>query len=240
MISHYLEPLQDFSGEKIPDYDFHMHTTWTDGEDTVQAMHVRAIQAGLKGVLFSEHARRTSGEWFGRFAAEIRALPKTKCIALVGVESKIDDFSGALDLAPEVFREADLVMASVHRFPGEEGIVKGTKDYTPEKAVDLEYRLSMAALDNPDVDILGHVFGMTYRRFGFHAPEDKFREIIGKAARTGVAIEINPHYHVDPWSILRWCQEAGAPVSLGSNAHSVTDVGKIQRVLRREEAPWKM
>jgi histidinol phosphatase-like PHP family hydrolase len=89
-------------------------------------------------------------------------------------------------------------------------------------------------LDNPAVDIrpsLRHVLP----RFGIAPSDDTMRAVIDKAARTGVAIEINPHYHPDPWRIVEWCKEAGARISLGSNAHSCEEVGRITRVLEGRE-----
>src|SRR5262245_3874306 len=109
-------PFAAISRGRIPRYDFHLHTTWTDGANRAAEMHAAAVTAGLDTVLFSEHARRSSVEWFPRFAAEVRALPKGQCHALVGVEAKVLDDSGALDSVPEILSCCDLVMASVHRF----------------------------------------------------------------------------------------------------------------------------
>ena len=40
---------------------------------------------------------------------------------LVGTEVKIKDFDGNLDINKSIRKKCDLVMASVHRFPGEKG-----------------------------------------------------------------------------------------------------------------------
>ncbi len=201
-------------------------------------MHQAAIRAGLEMILFSEHARRTSTDWFSTFAAEVRNLPQDQCRTLVGVETKVQDFSGEIDTASDIVSCCDLVMASVHRFPGEVGNIHHSRNHTPEQAVDLEFRLAMAALDNPAVDILGHPFGMSYRRFQIAPPEDKMRALIEKAASTGVAIEINVRYHPDPWHLVDWCKEAGAPISLGSNAHSIEEVARVIRILEGKEPSW--
>lgn len=213
-----------------PVVDLHMHTTWTDGADSAEAMWRAACAAQLRLILFSEHARRSSTDWFPRFAEEVRALPKEPCAALVGVEAKIADFDGNLDLAPEIENTCDLVMASVHRFPGEEGQIMGTTGgYGIAEASEIEFRLAMAALDNPSVDILGHPFGMTVRRFGGTLPWNRLEELIAKAAATGKAIEINARYHEEPRRMLNACLLAGARVSFGSNAHAVAEVGALQR-----------
>jgi putative hydrolase len=215
-----------------PASDGHMHTQWVDGADTVRAMHEAALVAGLTAIVFSEHARRSSGDWYLEFADEVRALDDTRCTAFVGVESKILDFDGAIDCNDAILQTAEIVMASVHRFPGEAGVISGTTGgLSGEQAINIEYCLASAALENPSVHVLGHPFGMSYKRFASPPPPRLMRDLIKKAARSHVAFEINSHYHPDPRALLRWCSDAGAQVYLGSNAHSRHEVGEIQRML---------
>ena len=223
----------------VPRVDGHIHTRWTDGESSVAEMHQAGEDAGLCGLLFSEHARHTSGDWFPAFAREVRELKGISCEAYVGVEVKIRDFDGSLDISESIEGMADLIMASVHRFPGEKGIATGTSSYSAAEAVELEWRLASAALENPSVDILGHPFGMCYRRFKIHPPEDRIKDLIARAARHGVAFEVNARYHPDPWQLIRWSAEVGGIVSLGSNAHTRQTVGHIGRILEGEEQPWQ-
>ena len=224
----------DLTVDSLPAVDLHMHTDWTDGADTAAAMHRAAIDAGLRYVLFSEHARRSSTDWFPQFAAIVRDLPKETCHAMVGAEVKVTDFHGDIDLAPEIHRECEMVMASVHRFPGESGQIKGTTgSYTPDEAVNIEYRLSCAAIENPAVTILGHPFGMSLSRFKTRPPEALFRDLIRRCAAAGVGFEINSRYHADPSELFGWCREENAVISLGSNAHATGEVGAIVRRLAK-------
>jgi len=212
--------------------DFHMHTTWTDGKASVVEMHRAAIDAGLATVLFSEHARASSGDWFGQFAAEVRALPSDRCKALVGAEVKVLNARGELDIADAVRRECALVMASVHRFPGETDIRKGRDaGYSEEQAIDIEFELARAALRAGGFDILGHPFGMAYRRFGWAPPQRLLRELARECARAGIAFEVNARYHDRPAEMIALCREEKAPISLGSNAHAPEEVGRLQKVL---------
>lgn len=237
-----LEPAQAVLLGAVPRIDFHMHTTWTDGHDTTQAMHQAAIACGLEAILFSEHARRTSADWFGDFADEVRKVPTDRCRAFVGAECKILDFGGAIDICDSIIRACDLVMASVHRFPSPNGDeAQSFADTHPDAAVDTEMRLMLAALDNSTVDILGHPFGISRSRFKKDPSEDQFRAVIEKAAATGVAFEINSQYHANPRDLARWCHEAGATVSLGSNAHRAGEVGDIVRALEGQDVPvWSL
>lgn len=238
-MNKHLKSLQCIAEGHIPRADFHIHSNWTDGENPVAEMYEQAVACGIDRMLFSEHARKTSGGWFPKFAAEVRSLPGDPCQALVGVECKVESFDGTLDISEDIRRTCDLVMASVHRFPGEAVVRPGPEaGYSREEAIETEFRLAMAALRNPDTDILGHPFGMCYRRFAIAPPMDLMRELIRESARTGVAFEINARYHPNPRQLVEWCVAEGANVSLGSNAHVPGEVGRITRILLGQEEPW--
>lgn len=202
-----------------------MHTSWTDGKATVAEVYERAVEAGLTAILYSEHCRKTSTDWFGDFAAQVRALPSSPCRAFVGAEVKVELLDGTIDTVPAITDLCDYVMASVHRFPTPDGGATPFDQVNPEEAVDREFELSWAALGNPKVDILGHPFGMSYRRYGATPTAEKIRSLIERAASTGVAIEVNSHYHPNPRQLVEWCREYGALISFGSNAHKLDEIG---------------
>jgi putative hydrolase len=234
-----LKNIQDISPSNIPRVDFHLHTSWTDGIHSPSEMYQCSVKNKLKAVLFSEHARKTSDTWFPQFTDEIRSLPNEGCQALVGVETKVTDFDGNIDCNQKIISLCDLVMASVHRFPGEKGKVREFDEVIRREAVDTEFRLACAILQNPDVDILAHPFGMCYRRFHIAPPEENVLALIKLSAKTQVALEINSHYLPNPWHFIELCKEFGAPMSLGSNAHNVDEVGQVIRVLEGTESTWK-
>jgi len=229
-----LSEITDRIDREIPRVDLHIHTSWTDGAHGVGEMFEQACRLNLEAVLFSEHARRTSIDWFGRFAREVRALPRESCLALVGVEAGVKNFKGDLDLDEEITSLCDLVMGSVHRFPGKNGTPLSFEEVSPDKALDTEFRLAEALLDNPGIHILGHPFGMCYAMFGRTPSKDMLARLMEKAARNNVAFEINSKYHPDPWALIRLCKDVGARISLGSDAHSRSRIGGIIQVLERE------
>ena len=220
----------------LPKVDCHLHTSWTDGADTVTEVYRAALESGLTTILYSEHSRRSSTDWFHKFAAEVRALPTSPCRAYVGTEVKVETRAGAIDTIPEISDHCDFIMASVHRFIDANDVTIQFADTDPAQAVDLEYALTWAVLENPQVDILGHMFGMSYRRFGQTPSDEKIRELIARAAEFGVAVEVNSHYHPNALKMLKWCQEFDAKIAFGSNAHELGSVGAIVRQLQRELA----
>jgi histidinol phosphatase-like PHP family hydrolase len=225
---------RDIDLKNLPKTDCHLHTSWTDGAATVEEVYRTAVETGLKAILYSEHSRKTSTDWFGKFADEVRNLSQFPCKAYVGTEVKVESRDGDIDTNAEISGRCDFVMASVHRFINENGKTMQFSETDPELSVELEYSLSWAVLQNPQVDILGHMFGMSYKRFGQKPSETKIKELIARAAKFEVAIEINSNYHPSALNMLRWCQEYDAKICFGSNAHLLNEVGAIMRQIEEE------
>lgn len=215
----------------LPRIDSHLHTSWTDGKATVEEVYRAAIASELATVLYSEHSRKASADWFPSFAAEVRALPSSPCKAYVGTEVKVESFNGEIDTVPAISELCDFVMASVHRFIDVDGRTLQFAETDPGEAVDLEFKLTWAVLANPQIDILGHMFGMCYRRFKVDPPDSKICALISRAAEFGVAVEINSHYHPNARKMVQWCRDLNAPITFGSNAHTLESVGEIMRIL---------
>ena len=220
------------SDSYLSSVDLHVHTNYTDGKDSVMDMHLAACEHNLSFILFSEHARASSISWFPFFAAEVRELPNENCKALVGVEARIYKYDGELDTCKEILELCDLVVASVHRFPGEENILDNKK-YSSDEALELEYSLSCAALSNPHVDILGHPFGMSISRFKIEPNEQHWISLIKLANEKNVAIEINARYHRNIiGKQVTWCRQIGTVISPSSDAHSKDQVGNICSLIK--------
>jgi len=225
---------RDLDLSQLPKTDCHLHTSWTDGEASVADVYSAAVASGLDTILYSEHSRKTSTDWFKSFAEEVRALPSSPCRAYVGTEVKVETRGGDIDTTAAISDHCDFIMASVHRLIDANDVTIQFADTHPEQAVDLEYALTWAVLPNPQVDILGHMFGMSYRRFGKVPPDAMIRDLIARAAEYGVAVEVNSHYHPNALHMVRWCQEFDARIAFGSNAHALKEVGAIMRQLARE------
>jgi putative hydrolase len=225
---------RDLDISNLPRVDCHLHTSWTDGEGSVVDVYAAAVASRLNTILYSEHSRKTSTDWFHKFADEVRGLPTSPCRAYVGTEVKVETRAGDIDTTPAISDHCDFIMASVHRLIDSNDVTIQFADTNPEEAVDLEYALTWAVLQNPQVDILGHMFGMSYRRFKMTPQDEKIRALIARAAQFDVAVEVNSYYHPNALQMVRWCQEFDAKITFGSNAHALTEVGAINRQLERE------
>lgn len=226
----------DLNFKDIPRVDAHMHTSWTDGTATISEMYASAVNKKMHQIIFSEHCRKSSVSWFSEFASEVRSLFPTSCHAHVGAEVKVLSHGGEIDADTKIIDECDFVIGSVHRMVDADGNCVRFSDLTGSTAMELEYRLTMGLLSNPNIDILGHMFGMSYRKFGVLPSQDIIFEVIEQACKFDVAIEINSKYHPDLFGLIELCKRGGAKISLGSDAHSVEEVGNIVYSLERGES----
>ena len=100
--SDYLASISKKITKQVPRIDYHIHTNWTDGRDSINSMYEQACKLGMESILFSEHARAESIKWFPDFVADVRSLPGSPCRALVGVETRVIDLSGNIGVGKEI------------------------------------------------------------------------------------------------------------------------------------------
>tara|TARA_B100000989_G_C19524570_1_gene466055 strand:+ start:1300 stop:2016 length:717 start_codon:yes stop_codon:yes gene_type:complete len=217
-----------------PNVDLHIHTNWTDGKDSVIEMYDEAENKTLDAIFFSEHSRKDSGKWFLEFCNEVKKLPLKNCLPIVGTEVKILNLDGELDFNENYKDYCELIMASVHRFPGEktQNIWKSKTNLNSKDIIKLEFDLMCASLKNPLTDILGHAFGMSIKRFGLNPPKELFDEIIMLCKKHKKIFEVNSRYHKNPKELINKCLDSNTLVSIGSNAHSKDELGLISKIIR--------
>lgn len=100
--------------------DYHTHTVYSDGNNTVLENAERAKELGLREIAITEHG--FSHVFFGirrkqlpDFYRDIReAEEKTGVRTLVGIESNIRGISGLCDLTEEDYEHFDVFLAGIH------------------------------------------------------------------------------------------------------------------------------
>jgi DNA polymerase (family 10) len=191
----------------------HVHTTASDGAQTLEELHRTGEELGYTYIGVSDHSQAAfyadglTAEAVLEQVASIRRLNNqdSSCRLLVGIESDIRA-DGALDYPDEVLAELDFVIASVH------------SNLSMDKQTATERIL--AALANPYCDILGHPTGrLLLAREGYELDWDRvFERLIERR----VALELNasPMRFDADWRILRRARELGIPVCINPDAHN--------------------
>ncbi|MBM3133166.1 MAG: histidinol phosphate phosphatase domain-containing protein [Chloroflexi bacterium] len=180
-------------------YDFHTHTSLSDGELSPMELIHRAAEKGCKAIAVTDHAGIGELE---RFIAEISrncalAEKHWDIKAIPGVELTHLPASAILDVAKRA-KEMGARLVVVHGETIVEPVEKGT---------------NMAAARCPYVDILAHP--------GLLTPEEA-----KAASANGVFIEISARkgHSLTNGHVARVARAAGARLLLGSDAHTEGDL----------------
>jgi DNA polymerase (family 10) len=209
--------------------DLHVHTDWSDGDRSVEAMVEAAAEYGHDYVGITDHATGpgmvggvgVEDEDLLALADEVRDLDESTDIAVfAGVEANIDD-EGELSVDDGVLDGLDLVVASPHSSLGGDGTDR-----------------LLAALDHPAVDVLGHPSGrMLNRRPGMELDLDAIAEA---AARNEVALEVNANPHrLDLWGeAVRRAVDAGATIAINTDAHRPAEYEHLRYGVHAARRGW--
>ncbi|MGE5339358.1 MAG: DNA polymerase/3'-5' exonuclease PolX [Gemmatimonadota bacterium] len=211
--------------------DLHVHTNWSDGTATIEAMAGAARAHGLTYVAISEHSRRLTvahGLDPVRLAKQCHEIERLNAKLdgiqlLTGIEVDILD-DGSLDLPDAALAPLDVVIAAVH-----------SKFNLPRAK---QTARILAALDNPHVKILAHPLG---RLIDQRDPYDvDMLAIVRKCKARGIALELNAHpERLDLTDIhCRMAKDEGALVSINSDAHSVHEFDNLVHGIGQARRGW--
>ncbi len=198
----------------------HIHTTYSDGKALLEDMVLAAREQGYAWIGISDHSK--SASYAGGLSIkdlaqqfmEIDRLNDTHegITILKGIESDILS-DGSLDYPPEVLKQFDFVIASIH------------------SRMDMD-RASMTeriikALRNPHTSILGHPTG----RLLLSRPqyEVDMEAVLEEAARNSVAVELNANpmrLDID-WRLIPGFVSMGGRIIIGPDAHTVAGLDDV-------------
>ncbi len=209
-----MEVVEKKSIDKIK-IDFHIHTNYTDGRDSVKEIVKEARRKRLNAIGFSEHVRKDS-PWFIAYLNEVKTFSQqSKDMKIYcGIEARTLNLKGELNASSFMIDNSDFIIASIHRWP------------LPRFSIKSYTKLIVNTIKNNKINILGHPCFIFGRRITLSIQQIK---IIGLTAKEkNVAIEINSSKKVPPEEFLSICNSIGTKFSLGSDAHRKEEVGNIE------------
>ncbi len=205
--------------------DFHMHSTWSDGDDSLEAMIATAAARGYEYHAISDHSQGR-GRRFGMtpdrlleqraIANELGARHGIRTLCASEVDILPD---GSLDYDDDVLARLDVVIGSVH-------------SATHQSREEMTARL-IRACENPYVTIIGHPTGRRFSPAGSlqaSGYEFDYDAVFAAAARTGTALEIDGQAaRLDlPAPLARKAKSFGVTFALDSDAHRTGDLSAIE------------
>ena len=215
--------------------DWHTHSDLTDGTASPERMADAALAVGLRTWGISDHVRADSG-WVPEYIARIRGLRRDGLDIRCGVEAKILDQMGHIDM-PDYVTGLDYLLISDHQFPAEDAPVSprvmadriAAGAVTAAGVVDGLVGATIAALGRATVrPILGHLFSLL-PKMGLGeelVSEEHLRALAAACHEAGGAVEANEKWRCPSPRILGYLSSLGVPLTAGSDAHRPQDVGR--------------
>jgi DNA polymerase (family X) len=220
-----LVELQDIKG------DLQMHTTASDGRNTIETMAEAARRLGHEYIAITDHSKSltiTNGLDETRLVAHLKALRdvnKKNLGIRVFAGSEVDILKdGRLDYADEFLAQIEVVVCSIHSF------------FHLERAAMTDRMLT--AIENPYTQIIAHPTGrMILRRDELDYDMEK---ILGACAKQGVAMECNSYPdRLDLRDVyLRMCKERGVKVVISTDAHNALHLPFIRYGVATARRGW--
>ena len=123
---------------------------------------------------------------------------------------------GRLTIDSSFRKEIDILIGSVHYLNADIG--------ESRKTVLDRWKKHTQQLINSGIDVLGHPF----RWINTQIPVSReiVRQIVMEAKNAGVAMELNGHFVIPTDAdMLKACAEYGVPVSVGTDSHTLNEIG---------------
>jgi DNA polymerase (family X) len=221
----HLVTLKDMKG------DLQMHSTASDGKNSIEEMAEAARNLGHQYIAITDHSKAVTvanGLDEKRAAAHIKKIHGLSekglgIRVLAGAEVDILK-DGELDYSDEILAQLDVVVCSVH-------------SYFNLDRVAMTERI-LAAIENPYTQIIAHPTGrLLLRRDPFDYDMEK---VLDACAKHGVAMECNSYPdRLDLKDVyLRMCKERGVKVVISTDAHTTTNLSFIRYGVTMARRGW--
>lgn len=221
--------------------DMQVHSTFSDGADTIAANVAAAEAIGLVEMTCVDHVR-ASTDWLPDYVAEVRRVRTTTDVRLtVGIEAKLLDTTGRLDL-PEALPEGiEVVYAADHQVAMPGGVqhpdavrdALAAGDLSPAEVFAALITSTRECLADPWAIVIAHLFSIL-PKLGLDqadAPLDQIEALADETARTGQRIEVNERYRTPSARTLRPFVERGVPLLVSTDSHRADTIGRYDHCL---------
>jgi DNA polymerase (family X) len=211
--------------------DLQMHTTASDGKNSIEQMAEAACALGYKYIAITDHSKAVTvanglnDKRMAEHIKNLRAADKKGLGIRVLVGAEVDILkNGKLDYSDEILGQLDVVVCSVHSY------------FNLDRSAMTERML--AAIENPYTQIIGHPTGrLLLKRDELGYDMDKILDV---CAKHGVVMECNAYPdRLDLKDVyLRMCKERGVKVVISTDAHSTTNLKYMRYGVSTARRGW--
>jgi DNA polymerase (family X) len=223
-LPHLIE-LRDVKG------DLQMHTTASDGKNSIEEMAAAARALGHEYIAITDHSKAVSvanglnEERVRTHIKNLRAADAKKLGIRVLVGSEVDILKdGQLDYSADILAQIEVVVCSIHSY------------FNLDRTAMTDRML--AAIENPYTQIIGHPTGrLLLRRDPLDYDMDR---VLAACAEHGVVMECNSFPdRLDLKEVyLRMCKECGVKVVISTDSHNTVNLSQIRYGVTMARRGW--
>jgi DNA polymerase (family 10) len=211
--------------------DLQMHTTASDGRNSIEEMALAAKELGYEYISLTDHSKAVT---VANGLDEKRTLEQIKKIHAANAKhlgirilasSEVDVLkNGKLDLDDEVLAQLDVVLVSIHSY------------MTMERA-EMTDRV-LAAIENPFTQIVAHPTGRLVLRRDAYAYD--MERVLDAAHKYGVVMECNasPERLDLKDTHLRMAKERGVKIVISTDAHTTRGLQAMRYGVQMARRGW--
>jgi len=215
----------------------HVHSTFSDGNNTIEENIEEAETLGLKTLTCVDHVRADT-DYLPDYVAAIRRLrPTTEVKLICGIEAKLMDTSGALDLPP-LPDGIDRIYAADHQVPLEDGphhprevkaeIESGARN--PIDVINAIIESTANAARTHENMVIAHLFSML-PKLGLSetdVPRESLDELARATAQSGTLIEVSERWRCPSAASLRPFIDRDVPLLMSTDSHKREHIGRYE------------
>lgn len=224
-----------------PAMDMHVHSTFSDGKNTIEENIEEATALGLTALTCVDHVR-VDTTYLPEYVAAVQRLRATTPITLLcAVEAKLMTTAGDLDLPP-LPPGIDRIYAADHQVPWTDGprhpreireeLEAGT--ITGDEVIAAIMESTTNAVRRHEHVVLAHLFSIL-PKIGLHeeaVPMASIETLADACAEHGAQIEVSERWSCPSARAVRPFTERGVPLLLSTDAHLRTKIGRYDHCLR--------
>ena len=211
--------------------DTHAHTTYSDGESTIEEMAQKAYKLGYQWIILTDHsvslkiANGLDIKQLERKIDEIKGFNRGKSKIKVLCGTEVDIYSdGTLDYPNEVLKKLDFVVAAIHTG------FKQTSEQITNRII--------SAIKNPFVHCIAHPTGRLINKREPYLLD--IEKIINEAYTHNKMLEINCYpdrLDLSDTNAKR-AKEVGVMLALGSDSHNADQLPNMRYGVYTAQRGW--
>lgn len=214
--------------------DYHIHSNYNDdAAGTVEECVQCALKKRLSSIAITNHVWKTS-VWVDVFVNEVDVFRSRYrgYQVLTGLEAKIINIDGEIDVLPRYIKKVELVLGALHHLPTHDDYVwLDNKSLPPLKAAETVRDATLNLIARNTVNVVAHPLAFYYNKYNQPFPADFLEEIVQSASERDIALEIHNSKYPLPEKVfaklISMCVDYRAPMTIGSDAHNPSEIGKI-------------